>query len=198
MFAALRPLQSADQNAAFLPLNIRPAQIAEFGNAQAVVEREPDGSGIARSVAVSPCRLAQRQDFITAQVFTRSAFLIRDPRRPEPICSIFSICSQLTEGRNGQGLPRLLRRDCSITAQRWNTHSTRPAGHRGSSSLASHIRIVEPICDLLGLPFRNIIRPKHTGIPVRVPCAPPILCARWPEDVTILHYRDVARTGKPG
>ena len=142
--------------------------------------------------------LQQRQDFITAQVFTRSAFLIGDPRRPEPICSIFSICSQLTEGRNGQGLPRLLRRDCSITAQRWNTHSTRPAGHRGSSSLASYIRIVEPICDLLGLPFRNIISTEDNGIPVRVPYAPAILCARWPDDVTILHYRDVARTGKPG
>ena len=143
-------------------------------------------------------RLAQHQDFIPAQVLAGAAFLIPDSMRPEPICSIFSICSQLTEGRNGQGLPRLLRRDCSITAQRWNTHSTRPAGHRGSSSLASHIRIVEPICDLLGLPFRNIISTEDNGIPVRVPYAPAILCARWPDDVTILHYRDVARTGKPG
>jgi hypothetical protein len=91
MFAALRPLQSADQNAAFLPLNIRPAQIAEFGNAETVIERDPDRSGIARSVAVSSCRLTQSQHFITAQVFTRSAFLVRKPTRPEAICSILSI-----------------------------------------------------------------------------------------------------------
>ena len=116
MFAALRPFQSPNQNSALLPLNIRPAQIAEFGNAETVIERDPDRSGIARSVAVSPCRLAQRQDFITAQMFTRSAFLIRHPKRPEPICSILSIWGRLTERQNGQGLPRLLRRVCSITA----------------------------------------------------------------------------------
>ena len=82
MFAGLGTLQPPNQHAPFLPLDIGPTQIAEFGNTQTVVEAYPYGGCVACAVAILPCRLAQRQDFIAAQMLARTAFLIGDPTDP--------------------------------------------------------------------------------------------------------------------
>ena len=61
------------------------------------------------------CHLAKRQHFIAAQMLAWTAFLIRDPTRPEPNCSILSIWGRVPRGRNALALPRPHQGYCSIT-----------------------------------------------------------------------------------
>src|SRR5881275_193093 len=86
MLAGLRSFQAANQYAPLMPLDVGPAQIAQFGDAQAVVEGDPDRSGVASTVAVLLRRFAKNQHLVAAQVLARPAFLIRDALWPE-LCS---------------------------------------------------------------------------------------------------------------
>src|SRR5205814_10021964 len=115
VLAGLRSFQAANQYAPFLPLDIRPAQIAQFRDAQAVVERDPDRSGVASTVAVLLRRLAKNQHLVAAQMLARPAFLIREALWPE-FCSIFGVWGCCLGPPKARRLPRPCQRLCSISA----------------------------------------------------------------------------------
>src|SRR5437879_1506887 len=121
MLASLRSFQAANQYAPFLPLDIGPAQIAQFGNAQAVVERDPDRSGVPSTVAVLLRRLAKNQHLVAAQMLAGAALLIRNPLWSE-LCSIFSFCRCRPDSVQHRSSPWLHPSVCSITAWKWNSH----------------------------------------------------------------------------
>src|SRR5437764_6579253 len=73
MLAGLRSFQAANQYAPLLPLDIRPAQIAQFGDAQAVVD-----GGVPCAVSVPLRRLAQNEYLSPAQVLAGAALLVGD------------------------------------------------------------------------------------------------------------------------
>src|SRR5438045_1708037 len=108
MFARRRTLQPPNHDPAFLPLNVVPSQAAEFADTQAVVEGQPDRGGIACTVPVSARGLAQRQNFIAAQMLARTALLVGDAHRPEASCSIFGVCGCRLDHLQGGWMPRLL------------------------------------------------------------------------------------------
>src|SRR5437763_5005600 len=123
MLAGLRSFQAANQYAPLMPLYVGPAQIAQFGDAQAVVEGDPDRSGVASTVAVLLRRLAKNQHLIAAQVRARAALLIRHPLWSE-LCSILGIWGCCLDPPKARRLPRPRQRLCSITARKWNSHSS--------------------------------------------------------------------------
>src|SRR5438477_7255644 len=86
VLAGLRSFQAANQYAPFLPLDVGPAQIAQFGNAQAMVEGNPDRSGVARTFAVLLRRLAKDQHFLAAQVLAWPPLFVGYAPWPEPRC----------------------------------------------------------------------------------------------------------------
>jgi hypothetical protein len=115
MLAGLRSFQAANQYAPLLPLDVGPAQTAQFGDAQAVVEGYPDRSGVPYTVSVPLGRLAQSEYLSPTQVLAGAALLVGDALWPE-LCSIFGIWRWSPEARKSRTLPRSRRCICSITA----------------------------------------------------------------------------------
>src|SRR5437764_7176063 len=122
MLAGLRSFQAANQYTPLLPLDVGPAQIAQFGDAQAVVEGNPDRNGIPCAVAVLLRRLAKDQHFLPTQVLAWPPLFVGDALWPE-LCSIFGVCGCCLDPPKARRLPRPRQRLCSITTRKWNTHS---------------------------------------------------------------------------
>src|SRR5438067_2070243 len=105
VLAGLRSFQAANQYAPLLPLDIRPAQVAQFGNAQAVVEGNPDRSGVASTVAVLLRSLTKDKHFLPAQVLARPPLFVGDALWPE-LCSIFGVWGCCLDPPKARRLPR--------------------------------------------------------------------------------------------
>jgi hypothetical protein len=64
VFARSAPFQPAHHQLAIIPAHVAPAQVDQFADPQAVVERQPYGRGVALPAAITSCDLYQRQHFV--------------------------------------------------------------------------------------------------------------------------------------
>src|SRR5262245_48479846 len=110
-----------------------------------MIEGEPDGCCITRTVAVLTCGLTQRQNFVAGQMLARTALFVGDAHRPEAHCSILSVWGCCLDQPQHGGLPRLRHPVCSITSEDGPFMTTAP-GLAQFNNLHEHYKACRSGC----------------------------------------------------